>query len=203
MDNFFSVQNNSQSEMVIERSRFIANVFYAEKEEEAKLYLEQTRKKYSDATHNCYAYITDFGKYTKCSDDGEPSGTAGVPILEVLKNKKLVNVLVVITRYFGGIKLGAGGLVRAYSSATSLGIQTSQIKSYTFCDIFRLKLRYEEFNLFKMSVQKKITNVLNVEYGEEIIVEFAVEKSGYKPFIDSFSAVFYNKELINLGERYF
>ena len=119
MDSYFAVAFNTENEIVIERSRFITHVFYVETEKDAKDALSAIKKKYQDATHNCYAFVTDFGLTSRSSDDGEPSGTAGAPIMEVLKNQKLINTLVVVTRYFGGIKLGAGGLVRAYGKSAS------------------------------------------------------------------------------------
>lgn len=203
MESFFSIENNIEVEKVIERSRFITNVFYVENEETARVLLEKVRKKYSDATHNCYAYVTDFGKSTKSSDDGEPSGTAGVPILEVLKNKKLINVLVVVTRYFGGIKLGAGGLVRAYSGSARDGVISANIKEFFVCDLFRVSLKYEEFNLFKKEVLPLCLSLINADYQEEIKIDVSVKKSGYKPFIDKFKAVFYDKNVEKIGEDYF
>ncbi len=203
MESFLSVENNTAIETVIERSRFITHVFYAETESVARGYLDGIRKKYSDATHNCYAYVTDFGRVTKSSDDGEPSGTAGVPILEVLKNKKLVNLLVVVTRYFGGIKLGAGGLVRAYSGSAADGVMSAKIKEFFICDIFTAEVKYDELNLFKKEILPLCFLVLNTEYGESIKLTFAVKKSGYKPFIDGFNKVFYNKTFQKTGESYY
>lgn len=203
MDGFLSVANNSVSETVIERSRFITHVFYAETEAVAREYLNKLRKEYSDATHNCYAYVTDFGLSTKSSDDGEPSGTAGAPIFEVVKNKKLVNVLVVVTRYFGGIKLGTGGLVRAYSSSAKEGVLKSGVREFFVCDVFDVKLKYDEFNLFKKEVLPLCFKVIETDYSEGVTVTVAVKKSGYKPFIDKFKACFYDKTLDKTGEDYY
>ncbi len=203
MQSFLSVEKNAKSETVIERSRFIAHVFYAEREEDARRYLEKIKKEYSDATHNCYAYVTDFGLSTKSSDDGEPSGTAGAPIMEVLKNRKLVNVLVVVTRYFGGIKLGAGGLIRAYSNATKEGILSAVEKEYFVCDIFKIKLKYDELNLFKKEVMPTCHLAVDTDYDEGVTVTVAVKKSGYKPFIDKLKAVFYDKTPEKIGEEYY
>lgn len=119
----YTIKNDVITEQIINKSRFITNLILVLDETDAKSKLEVIRSKYHDATHNCYAYI--IGKtanIAKFSDDGEPSGTAGVVIFDCLKKNNLTNVLAVITRYYGGIKLGAGGLVRAYSSSTSLGI---------------------------------------------------------------------------------
>lgn len=115
-------------EIVEKKSRFIANVFPVKKEEEALEFLEKMRKEHWNATHNCFAYtIGEKDQIQRCSDDGEPSGTAGRPILDVLLGEKVHNVIVVVTRYFGGTLLGTGGLVRAYSKATQEGLKQSTI----------------------------------------------------------------------------
>lgn len=115
-------------EIVEKKSRFIANVFPVKKEEEALEFLEKIRKEHWNATHNCFAYtIGEKHQIQRCSDDGEPSGTAGRPILDVLLGEEIHNVIVVVTRYFGGTLLGTGGLVRAYSKATQEGLKQSTI----------------------------------------------------------------------------
>ncbi len=129
---YLTVMKGTQAEITIEKSRFIAQVFpldgAEENEEVAKEIVRQTQKKYWDATHNCYAYVLGRRAHIqKASDDGEPSGTAGVPILETIKKNELTDTAVVVTRYFGGIKLGAGGLVRAYTRATAAGIEQAQL----------------------------------------------------------------------------
>ncbi len=122
------VYEGGVGEIAEKKSRFIATVFPVQSEEEAQNYIEETKKKYWDARHNCHAFIIGKqGEITRCSDDGEPSGTAGRPILEVLTGADVHNVLVIVTRYFGGTLLGTGGLVRAYSQATQAGLAASQI----------------------------------------------------------------------------
>ncbi|RKI31303.1 YigZ family protein [bacterium 1xD8-6] len=123
-----TVYTGGSGEIVEKKSRFIAQVFPVETEEEVLQILEETRKKYWDARHNCYAFVLGAGgEITRCSDDGEPSGTAGRPILEVLTGRRLRNVLVIVTRYFGGTLLGTGGLVRAYSQSAQAGIAASRV----------------------------------------------------------------------------
>ena len=124
MRQYLSVGGEHVTEKVIERSRFVTTSFHAEGEEQARAFIARMCEKYGDATHNCYAYIADqTGSAPRFSDDGEPGGTAGMPILEVIKNKKLFCTAVVVTRWFGGIKLGAGGLVRAYSGCTAENLE--------------------------------------------------------------------------------
>lgn len=122
------VYNGGIGEITEKKSRFIANVFPVPDEEEALAIIEKIKKQYWDARHNCYAYVIGVnGEKQRCSDDGEPQGTAGRPMLDVLLGQELRNVLVVVTRYFGGTLLGTGGLVRAYSQAVKEGIEASEI----------------------------------------------------------------------------
>lgn len=115
-----------EAEVVIKRSQFIGYAKPAESEEEALAFVEEIRQRHKQATHNCYAYVAgERDQFQKASDDGEPSGTAGRPILEVIKNRSLKNVAVVVTRYFGGVMLGAGGLVRAYTDGAVAGIMAA------------------------------------------------------------------------------
>ncbi|MDD7403346.1 MAG: YigZ family protein [Butyribacter sp.] len=128
MTPYRTVYEGGSDEIVEKKSRFIAQVFPVETEEQVTQIIEKTKKKYWDARHNCYAFVLgSSGEISRCSDDGEPSGTAGRPILEVLTGQELRNVLVIVTRYFGGTLLGTGGLVRAYSQATQAGLAASRI----------------------------------------------------------------------------
>lgn len=122
--NYFTLKSSGSDEIVISKSRFIAHCARVETEEAAQSFIEQIKKEHRNATHNCSAYIIgEHDQIQKANDDGEPSGTAGVPILDVLKKQHLKDTVVVVTRYFGGIKLGAGGLVRAYGKSTTVGIE--------------------------------------------------------------------------------
>ena len=119
MKNFITIKENISSEIVEKKSKFIANLFYVETVQEAEQIIKQINKKYFDARHNCIAYriVEDEQIVEKSSDNGEPSGTAGAPMLNILQKNNLANVLIIVTRYFGGILLGTGGLVRAYSNS--------------------------------------------------------------------------------------
>ncbi len=203
MDIYYAAEKSGQNEIVIERSRFITSCAYVESEEDARAFVSSVKKKYGDATHNCYAYVAEFGNVTKSSDDGEPSGTAGVPILEVIKNKKLVNTCVVVTRYFGGIKLGAGGLVRAYSKSAQEALDFCGIRKFVLCDLYKISISYDKINVFNRDVTPKCQGVLSIDYGESVTFSVAVTKSGYKPFIDSLKASFYDLEPLKYGEEYF
>lgn len=127
-DNYLTIKEFAIDELVISKSRFIAHVARVENETEALSFIQQIKQEHRSANHNCSAYIIgEHNQIQKANDDGEPSGTAGVPILDVLKKQQLQDTVVVITRYFGGIKLGAGGLVRAYGKATTVGIAAAGV----------------------------------------------------------------------------
>src|SRR5699024_7098601 len=120
LSKYYTVKYKGADEVVIQKSRFIGYVKRVESEEEAQNFIQEIKKKHHDATHNCSAYVIgENDQIQKANDDGEPSGTAGIPILEVIKKQHLKDTAVVVTRYFGGIKLGAGGLIRAYGGTTS------------------------------------------------------------------------------------
>ncbi|GAB7389222.1 YigZ family protein [Bacillaceae bacterium] len=128
LDQYRTVKGYGEREIVINKSRFIAQVNRAETEEEAVRFVESVKKKHWNATHNCSAYIVgEYDQHQKANDDGEPGGTAGKPILEVIKKMGLKDTVVVVTRYFGGIKLGAGGLIRAYGQSASEGLKAAGI----------------------------------------------------------------------------
>ena len=121
---YLTIKENGEATIEIKKSEFICSLARTETEEEARAFIDEIKTKHRKATHNCFAYMIGLNdEIQRESDNGEPSGTAGVPILEVLKNLELHNVTAVVTRYFGGIKLGAGGLIRAYSNATSNAIE--------------------------------------------------------------------------------
>jgi uncharacterized YigZ family protein len=123
LNQYYTVKGYGEHEIIIEKSRFICFIDRAETEEAAQAFIQGIKKKHHNANHNCSAYlIGEHDEIQKANDDGEPSGTAGVPMLEVLKKKKLKDTVVVVTRYFGGIKLGAGGLIRAYGKSVSEGV---------------------------------------------------------------------------------
>ncbi|GAA0367891.1 YigZ family protein [Bacillus horti] len=143
LKNYVTVKGYGEKEIVIDKSRFIGYVQPAENEEDALAFIEQIKKKHWDATHNCSAYlIGEQDQFQKANDDGEPSGTAGKPMLEVLKKQGLKDVVVVVTRYFGGIKLGAGGLVRAYTQSTVQGLKAAQIIERSLHHLIHVTIDY-------------------------------------------------------------
>lgn len=140
---YFTVKGYGEQEIVIQKSRFIAQVNRAATEEEAQAFIKEVKKKHWDATHNCSAYVIgEHDQVQKANDDGEPGGTAGIPILEVIKKRQLKNTVVVVTRYFGGIKLGAGGLIRAYGKAASEGIDAAGTVERKLMRVMNIGMEY-------------------------------------------------------------
>lgn len=143
LSTYYTVKPEGNDQIIIQKSRFIGYVRRVQTEEEAQAFIQEIKKKHYDATHNCSAYIIgEHDEIQKANDDGEPSGTAGVPILEVLKKQGLKDTAVVVTRYFGGIKLGAGGLIRAYGSTTSQAIKTTGIVKRQLMKGFSITVDY-------------------------------------------------------------
>ncbi len=180
MKSYNTIENEETSEILEKKSKFIANIMYIDKVEEAEAKLEEIRKKYYDARHNCYAYrVIDSNKsiIDRSSDDGEPSGTAGSPMLNILKKEELCNVLVVVTRYFGGILLGTGGLVRAYSQATQDVIHKSRIILKQEGYEASIEIEYKDFEKLKYFCKVHEINIKEVEYLENIIAKLEMKKA--------------------------
>lgn len=170
-----TVYTGGVGEIVEKKSRFIAQVFPVKTEEEVMQLLETTRKKYWDARHNCYAFILGAdGGISRCSDDGEPSGTAGRPILEVLSKRGLKDVLVIVTRYFGGALLGTGGLVRAYSQAAQAGLMESCIITKQAGYRITVDTDYNGIGKLQYAVAQLGASVLDTSYTDKVQMVFLV-----------------------------
>ena len=152
----YTISNNSKSELIINKSRFITLLAKVKSEEEVKIYLNNIKNEYKDATHYCFSYIIDNTK--RFNDDGEPGGTAGMPILNVLENNNLNYILCIVVRYFGGIKLGAGGLVRAYSKSASEAINNSKLNKLEIGKIVTIKFNYDKQKLIDGLLKEIIIN---------------------------------------------
>lgn len=175
MQTFWTVANRFCYEKVIEKSKFIANIKRIEAEREGREFIAQIERAHPFATHNCYAMIADkAGQIQRFSDDGEPQGTAGLPMLEVLKNKKIYQSIVVVTRYFGGVKLGAGGLVRAYASTVAEALTEDRLCKCIQSQIVEFCIGYENFSQFKSYLQQQNCILLQLEYQDIISVKVAI-----------------------------
>lgn len=179
MEQFKTIMQDAQAEIEEKKSRFIANVYYIENAEEAEEHLKQIRKKYFDARHNCFAYriLEENGVKEKQSDDGEPSGTAGAPMLNILQKNNLYNVLIVVTRYFGGTLLGTGGLVRAYSDATIKSLENAKVIIQTKGYLINVIIEYKELEKFKYYCRMHGIIIVNTVYENNIICTMEISKN--------------------------
>ena len=185
MEEFLTILQSETSEIVEKKSKFIANLIHVESIEEAENKIKEIKKKYYDARHNCVAYrVSEGGQIVeKSSDDGEPSGTAGGPMLNILQKNNLCNLVVIVTRYFGGILLGTGGLVRAYSDATLQVIEkATKIIKVQGVEI-EVGLDYSNLEIFKYYCKKNNINIKNINYYENIVLKIEMEKNRKNIFL--------------------
>lgn len=200
------IKKSGESEIVVTKSRFIGNLVSVSSASEAEEYISSIRKKYNDARHNCWAYIVMDGDMiiNKCSDDGEPSGTAGRPILSIMEGAGLVNAICTVTRYFGGVLLGTGGLVRAYSDAASQALDAADIspikrgRYVTFvCDYpdeggIRRLLESEDFAITDSGYTDKVTiTVLGPEEKAEMLMNRITDMTGGRVVPEALESVYY------------
>jgi len=171
MEEFKTILERGTAEIEEKKSRFIADIFYIENSKQAEEKIKEVKKKYFDAKHHCYAYrvIENNAIKEKQSDDGEPSGTAGAPMLNILNKNEFANVLIVVTRYFGGTLLGTGGLIRAYSEATLKVINESKIVKQKMGYEMKVVIPYKELEKFKYYCNKKNIYIKNLIYESNII----------------------------------
>lgn len=188
MSNWITIQENTQTEITEKKSKFIAHLIKIQSAKEAEEKWQEIRKKYHDARHNCMAYrVLEYGQIReKSSDDGEPSGTAGSPMLAILQNHQLVNVIVIVTRYFGGILLGTGGLVRAYSTSTIQAIELAGKSQILTGYEITIKLKYPQWEKWKYYCQKNQITIKSVNYLQEIECKIELEEGKKEKLLEDF-----------------
>ncbi|HHY21715.1 MAG TPA: YigZ family protein [Bacilli bacterium] len=183
LTSYRTVKTLGQHEIVIQKSRFICFLNRATTEEEAQAFIEKIKKEHWNATHNCSAYIIgEHDDIQKANDDGEPSGTAGVPMLEVLKKRNLKDTVVVVTRYFGGIKLGAGGLIRAYGGAVSEGLKAVGIVERRLMQVMRTTVDYTWLGKLENELRQSPYQIKEIHYLEQVEIETYVEANDVEAF---------------------
>ena len=197
LEQYRTVYEGGEGEITEKKSRFIATVHPVESEEEALAFLEEMKKKYWDARHNCYVYSIGMNReFTRCSDDGEPSGTAGRPMLDVILGEDIYNVAVVVTRYFGGIKLGAGGLTRAYSQAVDDALKEANIVEKHLIDVYDVSLDYSFTKKFEHLLKVNAIDCINKEYSDQVTYRLYIDDLSFFDTIQELTSNRYTKEFI-------
>ncbi|MDD3946794.1 MAG: YigZ family protein [Clostridia bacterium] len=178
MEDYLTIDGEAEYGFEVHRSRFLCRMAHTECLVDGLEFVADIKKRYNDATHNCYAAIgSPLSNEQKFSDDGEPSGTAGQPILNVLVKNRLYCVTAVVTRYFGGIKLGAGGLVSAYTKAVAECVSQANIIQNKWSAIYRAELSYSEYKTAEKRLREEGVKIEDIEYGEGVKLRLAVPQS--------------------------
>lgn len=182
---YFTVKGFGESEIIIQKSRFLTFVDRAETEQQAQSFIEEIKSRHKSANHNCSAYlIGEHDSIQKANDDGEPSGTAGVPMLEVLKKQGLKDTVVVVTRYFGGIKLGGGGLIRAYGKATTEGLQAAHVVERRLHHLMKVSVDYTWLGKVENEVRNSTYPLHHIDYADAVELYLYVPVPMEESFIE-------------------
>ena len=176
MSDYLTLRKEAEDEFIEKRSRFIGYAKPVTTQEEAMDFINQIRAKHWDATHNVYAYVLREGQARRYSDDGEPSGTAGVPVLDVLLKENITDCVVVATRYFGGVMLGAGGLVRAYSHTSKIAVDSAGIMKMSVCSVMSVTCDYNFYGRLTSLIPEFGGITEDTEFGENVTVRFYLPK---------------------------
>ncbi len=205
MEKFKTIEKEAEGVVVEKKSKFISNIFYIESEKEAEEILNKIRKKYHDARHHCYAYRikTTNGIEQKQSDDGEPSGTAGAPMLNILEKRELANVIAITTRYFGGILLGTGGLVKAYSDSLKEALQNTKEVFKEEGYVVEIISDYTESSKIENICVKNNINIVKKEYGEKVKIIIKINDEKYKKIVEKCIKVDYQNITTKIIEKKF
>ncbi|RMD93332.1 MAG: YigZ family protein [Calditrichaeota bacterium] len=184
---FLTIQSKVEARLTVKRSRFIASAAPVEHPEMAKNFIQEISSQYADATHNCFAYKLGVGDQAifKISDAGEPSGTAGRPILQAIESKNLTNIAVVVTRYFGGIKLGIGGLIQAYSAAAMAVLNRAKIVKYYPKTLLKLIYPYTCTNAVNTAINRFKAAIINSCYDETVQMEIEIKRQDRESIIET------------------
>lgn len=203
-NNYFTVKGYGDSELIISKSRFITYIERAETEEEALLFIDKIKKMHANATHNCSCYmIGEHDQIQKANDDGEPSGTAGFPMLEVLKKQGLKDTVVVVTRYFGGIKLGGGGLIRAYGKATTEGLTAAQVVERKLHYSMTVTIDYGWLGKVENEIRDSHYSLQTINYAENVEIIVSVLKEEEMKFIEWMTELTNGQALTTQGDSQF
>ncbi len=176
MKEYKTVEIENYDEFIEKKSRFIGYVKPVKTQEQAVEFVNSIKSKHWDATHNVYAYVLKDNNIQRYSDDGEPSGTAGVPVLDVILKNNIVDVCVVVTRYFGGVLLGAGGLVRAYSHGSKIAIEAGNIITMAPCKVLSVNVEYNFYDRINILLNDFGANIEKSEFSNDVYIEFSLKE---------------------------
>lgn len=190
MGDYITVIGASGAEYEEKRSKFIASLCHVESEKEAMEFIEKVRSKYWDARHNCFAYSVNGGRYNRFSDDGEPHGTAGKPILDVIVGNKINDVVIVVTRYFGGTLLGTGGLVRAYSTSARDSVINAKKAVMIPCTKYETVCEYTDHNRLISLLENHNAKIENTEFTDKVKIYYVFKDSEFTAFADNLRETF-------------
>ena len=200
---YISLEKQSFTEFTERKSVFYGSAKPVSTEEEALEFIASVRKKYSDATHNVYAYVIRENNISRFSDDGEPHGTAGLPVLDVLRKENVTNAVIVVTRYFGGILLGAGGLVRAYTSSAKSALDEAGKAEWTEHTVFTVECDYSDHQKLSYYYKKNGISVLGIEYGTGVVCRLCVKCGEEKNVFEDISSLTNGKAVtVKTGEEF-
>lgn len=200
---YTTVKNEASAEFEEKRSVFIGHACHIDSEADALEFIKEKKKKYYDARHNVYAYVLANGPVVRYSDDGEPQGTGGIPVLETINKSGVTDVCVVVTRYFGGILLGAGGLVRAYSHGAAIALQAAQITTYQMYHIYELECSYTNYQRYLSEMSRAGISEGNSEFGANVILRFSVRESESEAFVKRIIEISNGREIPKkIGEKF-
>ena len=202
-DSFTTLAGEARVEFEEKRSLFIGHAMRTDSEDEALAFVKKIKKEYSDATHNVFAYTMNKGVLARYSDDGEPQGTSGMPTLDTIRKSGVDNACVVITRYFGGTLLGAGGLVRAYSHTASLALEAAGIVTYEPYSQYELKCGYSEYQRYSAYFTDIGAVIDDTVFEADVTVRFAVKRREGDAVVSKIVEMSYGKDVpVLVGERY-
>ncbi|MBO5460015.1 MAG: YigZ family protein [Lachnospira sp.] len=196
-----TVKSSGEALIVEKKSKFISTVRPVTSDEEAQSFLAEMRSKYSDATHNVYAYVIDENNIFRYSDDGEPGGTAGMPVLDTIRKEGLVDVAVVVTRYFGGTLLGTGGLVHAYGAACREGLLAAGIITRVLCDIVSVKVDYTLVGKMQYMIQEDGYILEDTVYDNEVTFRVCLKKEQIEKFVADCTELTCGRAIIKKEEQ--
>lgn len=200
---FCTVSREAHVDFEEKRSIFIGHAIRTDTEEEAQSFIKQIKKQYQDATHNVYAYMMQGEMIARYSDDGEPQGTAGMPVLDVIRKSGVRNVCVVVTRYFGGTLLGAGGLVRAYSHSASIALEAAGIITYESYTEYKLVCGYSEYQKYNVILMNCGALIDSTDFSDKVTLNFAIKKKEGDGLVKKIVECSYGKDAPEvIGERY-